>query len=159
MGIVETGVMDRYYSAQTYSPDKFSCHSAAYFLLGIIVPEKSPNIRDGCFIDKRFFKKVEKIDSADLIAFEHLGRGGEVCLYHLAVVHPYNRSLVIHRERRFIFKPNVPKNFFGWILSGCKLTDNAIKIEPLKQVVERWSDLTIGLYILNPDFLAENQLS
>lgn len=116
--MVETykcSIMKRYQLAQA-NPRGGNCHDAAYYLLGV---EPRERYLDGvCFVDFNIFRRADELNQAFLIAFGRVYEN-ELFAVHLATIHPYNKTKVIHRDITGSSPPGQP-SLWGWILGGCR---------------------------------------
>lgn len=142
-------IMRRYELAQT-NPRGGNCHDAAYYLL-LAVPERG---LDGvCYVDPKFFYSVDDLNLAVLIAFGNVYEE-KLCSVHLATIHPYNKTRVMHRDlidERY-YPPGKSHNFFWWAIGGFTQR-NPMRIQPLQDVQEKWSGFQMHLFNLKPEHI------
>ena len=96
-GAIKSSIMRRYELAKA-KPKGANCHDAAYYLLGIKPREYS--LGEVCYVDFSVFEATDDLDEAVLIAFGVFGDVYEnkSLAIHLAILHPFDRTKVIHRD-------------------------------------------------------------
>ena len=135
----KSSIMKRYELAQA-KPKGANCHDAAYYLLGIEPQEYG---LDGvCYVRLSIFEPARDINEAFLIAFGKVYES-ELCAVHLATLHPFDKTKVIHRDLDGYWPPDRPHNLFwsiyDWIEAFTVGSANPMRIEALERVQERWS--------------------
>lgn len=140
-----------------------NCHGAAYYLLGVLSEE--PDLDAFCRVNLDICQPVDDINNALFVAFgaskpfvKFKDRDDSNILWpvHLAVLHPYDKTKVIHRDLEGYYQTRRSyHNFFTEIADTFDMLTkglNPMRIEPLKDVQERWKDFPMQPFCFKPDY-------
>lgn len=138
-------ILKRFELAQT-KQENSNCHAAAYYLLG--VKQQEYCVGDACWIDLNIFQIVENIKDAIAVGFTRQDQfkknASIVKAGHIAVLHPYDKTKVIHRD---LSGYRETKKFKDNFITESFLGLNPILIEPLFTVQKRYNNL--NMYLLS----------
>ena len=149
----KSSVMKRYELALA-KPKGANCHDAAYYLLGIEPEEYG---LDGvCYVDNGVFQPSDNLNEAVLVAFGKVYEN-ELSAVHLATLHPYNKTKVIHRDLEGYYKTRRTRhNIFTEVadmIEQLTVGGNPIMVESLSDVQQRWHFFPMHLFKFRPGIL------
>ncbi|MCX6793603.1 MAG: hypothetical protein NTY06_00680 [Candidatus Gottesmanbacteria bacterium] len=154
----KSSIMKRYQLALA-KPKGANCHDAAYYLLGVEPQEYG---LDGvCYVDFDIFEQTDDINTALLAAFGVVEKD-ELIAVHVATLHPYDKTKVIHRDLEGYYQTRRSHHdIFTEIadtIEQLTVGGNPMRIEELEQVQKRWcgSDyFHMYLFTFKPEYFEE----
>jgi hypothetical protein len=149
----KSSIMSRYELA--LATPSANCHSAAYYLLGV---EPQEDNLGGAYVDFDILEPVYNVNDALLIAFGEVYKNDSRAT-HLAVLHPFDHTKVIHRDVVGYYETRRSHhNFFtelADIIDQFTIGLNPIMIEPLSIVQQRRHYSPMYLFTFKPEYFEE----
>ena len=132
-------IMKRCELAQA-NPRHGNCHAAAYYLLGV-EPEEEYGLDGVSYVDFNVFEPAGDINEAVLVAFGKI-YDNNLETVHLATLHPYDKTKVIHRDLAGYYQTRRPHHTLlteiADMVQQLTVGGNPIQIEELEKVKQRW---------------------
>jgi len=151
--VYNQSILERFKLAQAIQGGS-NCQAAAYYLLGVEPHER--NFADTCFIDLNICKIVDNINDAIFVGFTKANQferntNNFVRAGHIAVLHPQDKTKVIHRDLVGFYKTRREKHnlktklidLYDQMIVGL----NPIRIESLSDVQKRY--YYFNMYLLS----------